>query len=320
MIWRAADLPACDEWELTLSAPELAEFARLLENADSAIPTLTERLLWMRERLETGAGVILLRGLPIADSAESAIKAAFQRLASEIGTPLSQAADGTRIFSVRDAGFAKDDPRARGPNTSKRLSFHTDRCDVIGFLCLNEAKSGGDNEIVSSKAVYEVIGEHRPDLLEILKAPFYYKRHSVDLGNDQPWCQQPIFSLCEGHFACSFLRVLIERAHADPNLPDLSPEQVEALDFLEETAADPSLFLRFRQHPGDLLLLNNWVTLHRRTAFEDWPELERRRHILRAWLSVPNSRPLDPMFAANYGDVRAGAIRGGMRPKSDHKE
>jgi alpha-ketoglutarate-dependent taurine dioxygenase len=316
MIWRAADLPQCDEWEFKLNADERAEFASLLEDANSCIQHLRPRLLWIRDRLETGAGVVLLRNLPIADSAESKVRDAFLRLVSEISSPLSQAADGTRIFSVRDAGFASQDPRARGPNTSKRLSFHTDRCDVIGFLCLQDAKQGGENEIVNSQAVYQAIAQERPDLLDILKQPFYYKRHSVDLGNDIPWCQQPIFSSCEGHFACSFLRVLIERAHADPALPDLSPQQIEALDFLEETAARPDLFLRFRQNPGDLLLLNNWVTLHRRTAFEDWPEPDRRRHILRAWLAVPNSRPLDPMFAANYGDVRAGAIRGGMRARS----
>jgi alpha-ketoglutarate-dependent taurine dioxygenase len=306
MIWRATDLANADEWELQLSSAERAEFATLLSDANCALDALRKRLLWMRERLETGAGVVLLRGLPLANFPEAEISAAFLRLVSEIGTPLTQAAEGSRIFSVRDAGFAQDDPRSRGPNTSKRLSFHTDRCDVIGFLCLQEARSGGDNEIVHSRAVYDAIAEQRPDLLDVLKQPFFYKRHTVDLGNDRPWCQQPIFSFCEGHFACSFLRVLIERAHADPSLPSLSPLQIEALDFLEATAADPALFLRFRQHRGDLLLLNNWVTLHRRTAFEDWPELERRRHILRAWLAVPNSRPLDPMFAANYGDVRAG--------------
>ena len=80
-------------------------------------------------------------------------------------------------------------------------------------------------------------------------------------------------------------------------------------------AAEPELHFRFMQEPGDLLLLNNWVTLHRRTAFEDHPEPERKRHILRIWLAVPNSRPLDPMFKANYGAVGAGEIRGGMRAR-----
>ena len=93
----------------------------------------------------------------------------------------------------------------------------------------------------------------------------------------------------------------------------MTPQQKEALDFLEEVAAEPRLQHRFTQQPGDILLLNNWITLHRRTAFEDWPQPEQSRHILRVWLSVPNSRPLDPMFKANYGAVEAGAIRGGMR-------
>jgi hypothetical protein len=69
----------------------------------------------------------------------------------------------------------------------------------------------------------------------------------------------------------------------------------------------------FMQQPGDLLFLNNWVTLHRRSEFEDYAEAEKRRHILRIWLSVPNSRPLDPLFLDNYGAIGAGEVRGGMR-------
>ena len=36
------------------------------------------------------------------------------------------------------------------------------------------------------------------------------------------------------------------------------------------------------------------VTLHARTEFEDWPEPERRRHLLRVWLNTPGARPLVP--------------------------
>ena len=77
------------------------------------------------------------------------------------------------------------------------------------------------------------------------------------------------------------------------------------------------MHLRIRQQPGDILLLNNWVTLHRRTAFKDYEEREKKRHLLRVWLSVPNSRPIDPLFQDNYGATEAGALRGGMRPTSD---
>ena len=136
----------------------------------------------------------------------------------------------------------------------------------------------------------------------------------MDSGNRLAFCEQPVFSFTEGRFACAFLRVLIDRAYADSTTPDMTPLQREALDFLEAVAAEPGMAIEFRQEPGDLLLLNNWVTLHRRTAFEDWPEPAKRRHILRIWLSMPNSRPLDPAFAAQYGNVAAGAVRGGMRP------
>ncbi|MDG2013230.1 MAG: TauD/TfdA family dioxygenase, partial [Pirellulaceae bacterium] len=237
----------------------------------------------------------------------------FEQVSTVIGTPISQSVSGETIFSVRDAGFADNDKRARGPNTRKKLSFHTDRCDVIGFLCLQQAKSGGENQLVSSPALFNEILKERPDLLRLLMQPYRYLRHTVDAANDLPFTEQPIFSFFEGYFAANFLRVLIDRADADPALPDMTASQKEALDFLETVAAKPEMHHTFRQQPGDMLFMNNWVTMHRRTAFVDHESLEKRRHILRVWLSMPNSRPLDPMFAGNYGATAAGAIRGGIQ-------
>ncbi|HEX6512343.1 MAG TPA: hypothetical protein VF157_08595, partial [Chloroflexota bacterium] len=48
---------------------------------------------------------------------------------------------------------------------------------------------------------------------------------------------------------------------------------------------------------------------------EDYPEPERRRHLLRLWLSVPNSRPLSPALSHIYRDQRPGAVRGGFPPR-----
>jgi hypothetical protein len=63
-----------------------------------------------------------------------------------------------------------------------------------------------------------------------------------------------------------------------------------------------------------VLLLNNWTTFHRRSEFVDAPEPELKRHLLRIWLSMPNSRPIDARFAEHFGATEAGALRGGMRP------
>ena len=72
--------------------------------------------------------------------------------------------------------------------------------------------------------------------------------------------------------------------------------------------------VQFRQERGDLLLVNNWVNFHRRYELEDHEDLRLRRHLLRIWLAVPNSRPLNPVFIDNYGATGAGEIRGGMQP------
>jgi len=298
-LWTGAELARHPDWDRTLPEP-----------GSPACDALMKRL---QHDLEHGPGACILRGFPVDEHDLESAQATLLAMCEQVGTPLSQSADGHLVFSVRDAGLKTDDPRARGPNTRKKLSFHADRCDVIAFLCLQPAAEGGENDVVSSMLLYNELARSRPDLLKLLMEPFYYARHTVDLGNENPWCRQPVFSFTDGHFACNVLRVLIDRAAAMDVLPDLTAEQIEALDLVQTLAEDPERHLRFRLGRGDILFLNNWVTLHRRTAFVDAEPEELRRHILRVWLSVPNSRPLDPLFEDNYGAVGAGEVRGGMR-------
>ena len=159
-----------------------------------------------------------------------------------------------------------------------------------------------------------IIREERPDLYALLIKSYPFKRHVIDRANPSPFCMQPIFSWKDSLFACSYLRVLIDRADADPNCPELTSQQKEAIDFLDEVCEREKLQTRFTLKAGDLLFLNNWTTLHRRTGFEDFQDPKKRRHLLRVWLSMPNSRPLDEAFRANFGAVEAGAWRGGIHP------
>ena len=237
----------------------------------------------------------------------------FLELSKRIGFPLSQSVHGERILDVRDRAYSKKDQRARGPYSNRKLGFHTDRCDVIGFLCLQPAANGGENQIVSSESVQKIIKKERPDLHDILCQAFPYKRHVIDSLNPLPYCLQPIFSMTDGFFACSYLRVLIERAHQDPDCPNLSNLQMESIDFLDSVCERKEIQTRITLKRGDLLFLNNWTTLHRRTSFEDFPEEDRKRHFLRVWLSMPDNRPLDPSFMDNFGSVAAGKIRGGIQ-------
>jgi len=57
-------------------------------------------------------------------------------------------------------------------------------------------------------------------------------------------------------------------------------------------------------------LVNNHVLFHDRAAFEDWPEPERRRHLLRLWFASPGAQPLPEVFSQRCGSVVVGE-RGG---------
>lgn len=323
--WRGAELLGREDWLQRLEPQHLDELDAALESvralpleeispATFSLPTLAARLRAIQHSLEHGSGAVMIRGLPIERYTERQATRIFWGLASHVGTPVSQSPAGERVFHVRDEGLAETDPKARGPSSRKRLSYHTDRCDVISFLCVRQAETGGENYLVSSVAIYNEMLRQRPDLVEVLMQPYRYQRHNVDTGNELPYYEQPIFSVHEGHFAANLLRVLIERAYAAPDSPAMSAAQREALDYIDQLADDPSMHVTFRQEPGDIVFFNNWVTLHRRSEFVDYIEPERKRLLLRIWLSVPNSRPLDPRFAGSYGATEAGALRGGMRP------
>ena len=327
--WHGAQLLQRDDWLCRLTASDIAELNRALETVSRdgipvtdispgnfPLPTLSQKLFSIQNSLENGSGAVMIRGLPIERYDESSATRLFWGISSYLGTAVSQTAGGQRIFRVQDEGYRPDDPKARGPSSSQRLSYHTDRCDVIAFLCVRQAVHGGENYLVSSVAIYNEMVSRRPDLVEVLMQPYRYQRHNVDCGNELPSYQQPIFSIHDGCFAANLLRVLIERAYAAPGVRPMSDLQREGLDYIEQLADDPAMHVRFRQEPGDIVLMNNWVTLHRRSEFVDHDDAARKRLLLRIWLSVPNSRPLDPQFAGSYGATEAGALRGGMKPST----
>ncbi len=303
-IWRGPEL---FERADALVQLDPSEQAALAGAASDAIPAA--RIEELRNTLEDGPGVVVLRGFPLDGVDGSELEQRFRTFVEQLGTPVPQTPDGARLLRVEDRGYPEGDPRLRGPHTPRRLSFHTDRCDVIAFLCVRPARVGGENHVISSKVLYDELARRDPAALALLGEPYPWLRHTFDTANERPFVEQPIFAPFQGHFAATFLRVLIERADAHADAPSLTTEQRRALDVLEELAEDPTLYARRLLAAGDVLLLNNWTTFHRRTAFEDG---DPPRLYLRAWLAMPNSRPLDPRYAAHFGDTAAGAVRGGV--------
>ena len=80
---------------------------------------------------------------------------------------------------------------------------------------------------------------------------------------------------------------------------------------LAALAGDDELRLDMTFMPGDIQFLHNHTILHARTAYEDWLDAERKRHLLRLWLAPTAARPLPSVFTECYGDITPGD-RGGI--------
>ena len=83
----------------------------------------------------------------------------------------------------------------------------------------------------------------------------------------------------------------------------LSQLQVDALNCLERLTYE--LAFEFTLDPGEIYLLNNYIVLHARTAFENWPEPEKARLLLRLWLTADDWRALDPRINATRSGIAA---------------
>src|SRR5262249_49661608 len=64
------------------------------------------------------------------------------------------------------------------------LRFHTDRCDVVGLLCVRQAHAGGISKLASSVAVHNEMLSMRPDLAAVLYEDVYRSRFGEE--GEQP--------------------------------------------------------------------------------------------------------------------------------------
>jgi hypothetical protein len=255
--------------------------------------------------LEDGPGLFLLRGLPCEQLSKEEMRYIYWGLGKHLGTAVSQSADGDVLGDVRNIGLG------RIYTSNRRGGFHTDSSDVVGLLVLRSAKSGGLTQVASATAVHNELLRTHPDLLEELYQPFCWSWMGTQPAGEPPYFRQPIFSAFRNKFSCSYIPALIRQAQSFPSVPELTKRQIAAMKALEATAEDERFHFSMHFEAGDLQLLNNHVCIHARTAFEDWEDEGRRRHLLRLWLSTPNNRELGP-DRAEYWDIHPGTVRAGF--------
>lgn len=282
-----------------------------LTRQDLADPVLEKAVsAWSRELLQ-GRGFLLLRGMPVDAWSHEKIAAAYYGLGLLMGVPRSQNGKGHLLGHVRDLGLSTDDPKVRIYQTTERQTFHTDSVDVVGLLCLKTAKRGGESAIVSSMAIYDRMYRECPDLLAELFHAFPTDRRGEIPPGKKRFFEIPVFNHHAGHLSAIYARRYITSAQKFEEARRLTAREIEALDRFDALAEDPEMHLTMEFRPGDMQFLHNHTILHDRLSYEDWPEPERKRHLLRLWLAMPGARPLPEIYAERYGAVTIGD-RGGI--------
>ena len=311
------------DWIIYLSETEITEVQTAVHKLDQSfvdlasltagdvsLPILAPKAKEILDEVLNGRGFVLIKGLPVERWTRREAAVAFLVFGVQLGNLRMQNAQGHLLGHVRDLGRSSSDPNTRIYQTRERQTHHTDSCDVVGLMCLKTAKSGGLSSLVSSTTIFNEMRRRRPDLLNVLMQPIETDRRGEVPDGSKPYFNIPVFNYHDGMVSAIYQRQYIESARRFPGVPPLTPLQIEALDLMDELANDPKLNLMMELEPGDIQLVHNHTILHDRTAFEDYPEPERKRHLLRLWLAPRGARSLPEVFAERFDSITPGE-RGG---------
>ena len=325
LAWIPTDLADTDRWIHQLTSAEKADINQALRAAQrskATIRTLTRETFPLEvlpatlrrtlDQLENDLGLYVLRGLPVEDYTKDELRLIYWGVGLYLGTAVSQSSKGDFLGDVRNVGDKVNDQTGRGYMSKDLLGFHTDTADVVALLVLRTAQSGGQSMFCSSVAIRDEVKATRPDLYKVLTQPFFWSWKGQEAEGELPYYQQPIFTERDGRFSSRWIGTHILAAQEFADVPRLTPQQLEAMTLINALANEPRFHTSMMFEPGDFQFINNHVTYHARTEFTDWPEPDRRRHLLRMWLAVPNSRSLSQTMAAIYTNPSAGAVRGGF--------
>jgi hypothetical protein len=310
--WRGEELAARQDWILRPTEAQIDDLRAMARDICGRLDGNPNGLLKMSrghfdfgrakplidsayDMLRDGLGLVLIRGLPVDSLSRLEAATIYWAIGVHIGSATSNNPQGDMLGHVINLGKDQDDPKHRGYQTKATMDYHCDQCDVVGLLCLQTSKSGGLSKVASSVAVYNELLARRPEIVDALEQPFFWTMHGeIDAGQKDHYVS-PVFNFVDGYLCTSFGPKHIEKGHLQSDVPDMSQAQAEAIQVMERTCED--LHYAMELQKGDIQFLNNSVALHTRTGFDDWPEQERRRHLWRLWLNIPDIRPPSPFIA-----------------------
>lgn len=299
--WNATSFSGPADYTVALTDAERAELVALVRSLPAgtppqeypperfSLPLLGPRLAKAYEDVRSGRGFVVLRGLPTDEISVDEFVAIVWAVGTHFGDPLSQNTDGERIGHVVDA--SAEDPTPRMYRSNLELRPHNDITAMISLACWHKSLRGGASVIVSAVTVHDYLREHEPEILEPLYRGFHYHLLGEQAPDRAPVTERrvPLFAVRDGHLSSRYLRSNLAAGHKELGVP-LTPDEIAALNRFDQVATAPDHRLAFFLERGDMIVLNNYTVMHARTSFENYPEPERKRHLVRLWLDRPGFR------------------------------
>lgn len=308
--WSAVDVADRTKWEWKWTDRMIAEIRKATHEVKDLPPESVDRERFRLEEcrplleevaaeLDRGLGFAVIGGFPSDEYQPEQAARAFLGVSSYLGDAVDQTSKGDRVIDVMDKGNPVDTAH-RGYHSKSRLAFHTDGSYLVGLLFLETAYQGGESLLASSMTVYNELLRRQPETLRELMRGYYYDRRGDHPPGENPVSPEriPVFSFHNGLLHCCYNRNNINFAPAKTRVP-LTETEVAALDAMDQIAEDPEIHYRMVMNKGDMQFVNNFVILHSRTEFTDWPD-GRARHLIRLWLHSPTGRRHGPSLLDLY--------------------
>lgn len=300
--WDAKTLLTDSTWKKEIPKTAISEFMALRPtlpgSADAFVfnsakqPALVRYAKEVKAAIFEGVGLVLSKGIAPLNLSEVEQQIFYASFGYALGTPLKQYG---LLYPIMDRGVDYTKKALPISMTNAETAFHTDSSsvdtnpDILGLLCENPSKLGGESQVVNALTVYEQMLTHIPEAITHLHRAFI--RDVVTPGKDPTRDNLlrncfPIFNRVDSSEGIEFryMRYWIEKGHNRAGLP-LDKNTISALDALDAFLTAPNNVVSFQMEKGDIMWLNNRTIAHNRTAYTDTPDNIRK--LQRMWISAP---------------------------------
>jgi len=243
---------------------------------------------FLHSYLNKRPGFFLLK-TGITDEQEAMQRLVYEKICTTIGNLNTRYG---AFYDVKDYGGDYRESRIPVSQTHETTGFHTDSSALnyypryVGLMCVRPALSGGESLLANALDFLNYADRRMPECAALLKIPVI--RDIVTPGTEFSLenlraNRFPVLNEDGEIPVFRYMRYWIERGHAKAENP-LPKAYIDALNELDAFLEKTENQFVYAMESGDMLIFNNTILLHNRTAFINTPQTGKERLMVRTWI------------------------------------